>query len=296
MNERQFECVLTLAEEKSFSEAAKRLGISQPSLSQHIQKIEDECGNVLFERSIPLKLTYAGEFYVRYARNIINAKKQMQSILSDVSDEQAGKIVIGAGPLNSITYLPHIISRYRKEWPKVEIVMCELPERELYIKAGMDALDLVITTQVVDEKKFEYIPIFKEEMMLAIREDHPFCREHGTDAEGRYVISSADCTDLAFIEMDESFPIQKCLTSMFVSLGKTPGYVIKCASIMTAYSLAMEGVGVMLLPSGAIKYGSEDGMRYYHLDPVPGVRTLGAYYPKGKYITKALKAFIDMLM
>lgn len=295
MNERQFECVLTLAEEKSFSEAAKRLGISQPSLSQYIRKIEEECGNVLFERSLPLKLTYAGDMYVRHARNIISARKQMQNILADVSNEQAGKIVIGAGPLNSITYLPPIIAEYRKKWPKVEIVMCEFPEKELYRKAEEDAFDLVITTQGVDEKKFEYIPLFQEEMMLAVREDHPFCLEHGADGKGDYIVSAADCAELAFIEMDESFPIQKCLTGMFASMGKRPRYVIRCASIMTAYSLAAEGIGVMLLPSGAIKHGSGDRMRYYHLDPVPGVRMFGAYYPKGKYISKALQEFIGML-
>ena len=77
MNDRQLKCVLTLAEEKSFSEAAKKLGISQPSLSQYIQKIEDECGIQLFERSLPLQLTYAGIIYIEHAKNIINFKKQM---------------------------------------------------------------------------------------------------------------------------------------------------------------------------------------------------------------------------
>ncbi len=296
MNDRQLKCVLTLAEEKSFSEAAKKLGISQPSLSQYIQKIEDECGIQLFERSLPLQLTYAGIIYIEHAKNIINFKKQMEDILADVSTEDAGKIVIGAGPINSMTFLPGIVAEYRRKHPKNEIVMMEYTEKELAIKAENDIFDLVLSTQKVNDKKFDYIHLFDEEMLLAIREDNEFCRLHNDKIDGKYLVNLKDILDLQFIQMDEAFPIQKNLTAQFVKYGVEPKYTIKCGSIMTAYALAREGVGAMLLPSGTTRNSTYKEMRYYHLNPTPGVRPFGAYYLQGKYISRALQDFIDLLI
>lgn len=64
MNSRQLQYVITVAETKSFSEAAAKLMISQPSLSQLISKLEAEIGVQLFERTVPLSLTYDNMFFI----------------------------------------------------------------------------------------------------------------------------------------------------------------------------------------------------------------------------------------
>lgn len=295
MNDRQLECVLTLAEEKSFSEASKRLGISQPSLSQYIQKIEEECGNELFERSLPLKLTFAGEVFVSYAKRVTAARKQMEAILADVSNEEAGKLVIGAGPFNSIEFLPSIIEKYKKKFPKVEIELWEMPEVELEIKAFDGKFDFVISTQHINEKKFDYVPLFEEEIILAIREDHDFCKNHPANKDGIYEADLIDCLKLDFIKMDDSFPIQRNLNEQFVKYSIEPKYVLTCGSILTAYALAREGLGAVFIPSGALERDGYKEMRYYRLNPNPGVRPFGVYYLKGKYISRAMQGFIEQL-
>ncbi len=295
MNHRQLECVITLAEEKSFSEAAKKLGISQPSLSQFIQKIEEECGNELFERSLPLKLTYAGTVFVQHAKTIMQSQKQMRDILADVSKEEAGKIVVGAGPLNSMAFLPPFVRQYREKFPKVEIVLEEYPEKELGIRAEDGMFDLVITAQKVNEKKFEYLPLFEEKVVLAIRGDHPFAKAHPTDEKGEAILNAKDCLDLEFLEMNAEFPIQKCLKNIFDRFQREPKYVMKCGSIMTGYALVRNGVGAMLLPTGAISQNRDPNMCYYSLTPEPEIRIFGVYYLKGKYISRALQEFIDLL-
>ena len=295
MNARQLECVIVLAEERSFSEAAKRLGISQPSLSQYIQKIEEECGNELFERSIPLNLTYSGRVYVEHAKNIMRSQKEMQQILIDISTEDAGKIVIGTGPINSITFLPTVVYEFKKRFPKVEVVLEEYYEKELALKEMDGKIDLVISTRKVNEEKFEYIPLFEEKMLLTVRADSEFAGSHPASNDNNYTVCAKECLKLKFIEMDEFFPIQRCLKKMFEENGESPDYVVKCGSIMTAYSLAKTGIGAMLLPSGAIKNNRDENMRYYDLDPAPGVRPFGVYFSKGKYITRAMREFIEIL-
>lgn len=295
MNARQLECVLVLAEERSFSEAAKKLGISQPSLSQYIQKIEEDCGNELFERSIPLNLTYAGKLYVQHAKNINRAQKQMREILADISKEEAGKLVVGTGPINSITFLPTIIREYKKRFPKVEIVIEEYYEKELEHMEQSGKVDIVISTRRVDTSKFEYIHLFEEKMLLTICADSEFARTHPATADGEYLADAKDILNLKFIEMDDFFPIQRSLMKIFEGHGVRPEFSVKCGSIMTAYSLAKMGLGSLLLPSGTLKYVKDEHMRYYTLNPAPEGRPFGIYFSKGKYVTRAMREFIDVI-
>lgn len=295
MNARQLECVIVLAQERSFSEAAQRLGISQPSLSQYIQKIEAECGNELFERSIPLKLTYAGERYVQHAKNILKSKKQMEDILADVSAEEAGKIVIGTGPINSVTFLPQVVYKFKQRYPKVEIIMKEFYEKELLVKEQNGEVDLAISTRVVDKRKFEYIPLFDEQMVLTVRADSEFAKQHPCLDDQVKEVPVEDCLKLDYVQMDDFFPIQRRLSEMFDRYDTEPSYTVKCGSIMAAYALAKTGIGAVLIPSGAIRYSKDEAMRYYTIKPNPGVRPFGIYYTKGKYISRVMYAFIEQL-
>lgn len=278
-------------EEKSFSDAAKKLGISQPSLSQYISKIEEECGNPLFERSIPLKLTYAGEVYVEHARRIVNSRRQMNEILADVSAEDAGRIIIGAGPLNSMSFLPEIIEKYHEKWPRVFVEMLEFPEKSLALKAEEGAFDIALTTSRVDERKFVYVPVHEEDVMLAVRSDNEFCIRH----KGQ-TVKAKDLSELMFIEMDDSFPIQKSLMTIFSEMGEDVKYSMQCSSIMTGYSLAMHGLGAMLIPEGIVRQSEKSNMKFYKIDPSPDTRSFGIYYQKGKYLSRAVQNFIDTVM
>lgn len=85
MNTRQLQYVLTVAEERSFSAAAEKLMISQPSLSQFMQKLEGELGANLFERTVPLSLTQAGELYVQMARKmLVEEAESRERVLVDM--------------------------------------------------------------------------------------------------------------------------------------------------------------------------------------------------------------------
>lgn len=87
INPRTLNYVKTVAEEKSFSKAAKRLFISQPSLSQHIQRAEQDLGVKFFNRNtIPLTLTYAGECIVRAANSFEMLERQLSQELEDISE------------------------------------------------------------------------------------------------------------------------------------------------------------------------------------------------------------------
>lgn len=77
MNTNQLKYVVTVADEMSFSRAAQKLYISQPSLSQSIQLLEKELGVLIFSRK-PLKLTYAGEIFIDWAKKVLSSGTQIK--------------------------------------------------------------------------------------------------------------------------------------------------------------------------------------------------------------------------
>ena len=83
------------AEELNFTKAAKRLFISQQSLSNHISRLESEFGVVLFNRTQPVTLTDAGETLYRRSQNLLDEKKQLETAMQDLRDFRKGELTIG---------------------------------------------------------------------------------------------------------------------------------------------------------------------------------------------------------
>ena len=120
MNTRQLRYVIKVAEERSFSIAAKKLYIAQPSLSQFISKVEKEVGYELFDRmATPLKLTAAGEVYVKTAQEILNLKHAMENRLRDMGKAQYGKLAVGVSPYNGL--MPSALKQFFDTFPNCKV-------------------------------------------------------------------------------------------------------------------------------------------------------------------------------
>ena len=112
MELRQLRYMLAVAEEKSFSQAAKKLYIAQPHLSQYIQKLETQLGVKLFDRSrTPLTLTLAGEQFAQKARQILRLNNNLLQQMKDYTEEKNGRLVLGISPVRSAYH-------YRSFYPR----------------------------------------------------------------------------------------------------------------------------------------------------------------------------------
>ncbi|MGH1600142.1 LysR family transcriptional regulator [Campylobacter majalis] len=91
---------VSIAELKSFTKAAEKLGVSQPSLSKSVSLLEDELGAELFDRKNGLSLTYAGEIYISKAKNLLRLNSELNSEIRNLSSLKKGKISIGVTTLS----------------------------------------------------------------------------------------------------------------------------------------------------------------------------------------------------
>src|SRR3954449_9436836 len=112
---------LTVANEKSFSRAAEKLLRTQPAISLALQRLEQELGEKLIDRSgKDLILTDAGRTVLEYARRFQSLQLELDNSLAELRDNSAGRLIIGANESCTLYLLRHI-QRYRELYPKVEV-------------------------------------------------------------------------------------------------------------------------------------------------------------------------------
>ena len=168
MDLKEFEYVLAINEDKSFSKAAKRLFISQPSLSQYINRLENQLGVTLFDRNtIPLTLTYEGELYIEAMQNIVEIFNGMQKSFDDISELKKGRINIGLTPSKANNPLPAILPVFKEHYPDIELILTEATSLELENLLVKGAVDVCMMNLPIKSKGIEYEPIMTENIFLA---------------------------------------------------------------------------------------------------------------------------------
>ena len=119
MNVRQALYIRTIAEEKGVTAAAKKLHISQPSLSQMLRQIEEEAGTPLFERGTQVfHPTYAGERYLHAAEVILNTNEILENELREIRGEERGRLRLGISVQRSIQLLPKVLPEFTRRIPR----------------------------------------------------------------------------------------------------------------------------------------------------------------------------------
>src|SRR5215475_9124633 len=163
---------LTVATEKSFSRAAAKLLRTQPAVSLAVQRLEQELGEKLIDRSgKDLILTDAGKSVLEYARRFQSLQHELDNSIAELRDNSAGRLTIGANESTTLYLLRHI-ERYRELYPKVKV----LARRSLSSKIKIELLDGnlelgVISYDPVDER-IRSKTIFTDWLALVVSPRH----------------------------------------------------------------------------------------------------------------------------
>jgi LysR family hydrogen peroxide-inducible transcriptional activator len=122
----QLRYVVAVAQARNFSRAAGQCNVSQPSLSQQVQKLENELGERLFERTKrEARLTPQGEAFVARARKILAEVDAAQRDVSDAQGLVRGRLAIGILPTIAPYLLPPVVTAFTRKFPGAEIVLHE---------------------------------------------------------------------------------------------------------------------------------------------------------------------------
>lgn len=293
MNSRQLKYIITLSERQSFSEAADVLMISQPSLSQFVQKLEDELGVALFERTNPLKITAAGDLYVNMAKKMLSDEAEFYERLDDLTGTLSGVLRIGTGYLNSISTLPELIMRYQQKFPNVQIEIIEDTEPELKGIADDGKLDLVMATSNFATAKYERVILYEEAFLMAVPKIKDNNNYHGNNRE-IMKIEMKYLSDIPVIRLQENTFIRELLDSLYEISYKRPKGTIECTTATASYAMAKLGIGACMIPYSMYKSDYCEDLNYYSIKELADKRQISLYYNRGRYLTNAAREFIEL--
>lgn len=178
MNSLQIKYVLTVAGLKSISKAAKKLHVTQPSLSQYIQKIEKQLGFTIFDRSIsPLKLTEEGEILIDTANKIQSLEDNMINKISDIANLKTGNLKIGSSSFRASCLLSKSISEFKKSYPGIRISILEDDIHNLMNSLSNCEIDLIISVEDINDPSYHLEELSEEKLYIAIPKSHDINNE-----------------------------------------------------------------------------------------------------------------------
>ncbi len=167
MEIRQLEYVVAIAEERSFSRAAERLHVAQPSLSQQIKKLEAELRVSLFDR-LPrgVVVTEAGARLVARARTVLAELVDARREVGETKTDVAGTLRVGAIPTIAPFVLPGCVGRFAGRWPDVAVHVVEDVTDRLVDGVLNGDLDLAITSSIADDRAVHVECIARERLWV----------------------------------------------------------------------------------------------------------------------------------
>lgn len=167
MNTRHAQQVLTILECGSISAAAKKLYITQPTLSATLKQIETQFGEPIFDRSTsPLTLTAAGELFVHAARRMLLIETQLDEAISALHGEQKGTLRLGMQSGRSCELLPQILPDYSSAYPNIRISVMEADPKVLEQKLLDREIDMALFLPDSEHPELTYRLIASEQFVL----------------------------------------------------------------------------------------------------------------------------------
>jgi LysR family hydrogen peroxide-inducible transcriptional activator len=174
----QLEYVLAVHKTGHFAKAAELCRVTQPTLSMQIQKLEEDLGAVIFDRSKkPILITEIGKRIVDQIQVILfEAKKVEDMIRTADSDVLHGSLIVGVIPTIAPYILPRLLPTLEKSFPGMELELRELQTHRIIEALGTDEIDVgLLATPIKVSKIIEY-PLYYEPFHVYCRKDHELAR------------------------------------------------------------------------------------------------------------------------
>lgn len=287
---RQLEYFLVVAREGNVTRAAKKLYTAQPSLSRQIQKLEDELGAPLFDRSKRgMRLTAVGETFLQYVERGFDQFEAGRQAVKDLLGPEHGHIRMAFLPAVGADLLPEALAAFRERYPTVQFTLRQSTTLETlgWLRAG--EIELCIATALPygqSEPGLMRATLLVEELYAALPPDHRYARE-----------TTIDLKDLAsepFVLVGGGSGLRRVIEAACQQVGFMPRVAVEGDDLATVRGLVAAGLGVSLLPALALH---EWGRLRPAIVPLhtPPTWTVEAVWNADRYLPVATRTFRDFL-
>lgn len=203
----QLEYLLAVANCGSFSAAAEKCFVTQPSLSMQIKNLEEELGIVLLDRTRkPVVPTNAGEAVLRQARETVKAFEAIREIVANLKNDVSGTLRLGIIPTIAPYLLYRLIPDFTKKYPKVDLIIREMKSRDIIHALRHDMLDAAIMSGGTIPDDIQEEDLFNDRFFVYVSPDHPLrqrnnIRIEDIDPRRMLLLSEGNCLRDQILEL-----------------------------------------------------------------------------------------------
>lgn len=292
--------IVAIAEEHNLTKAAQRLYVSQPTLTVHLNRLEEQLGVKLFDRSTsPITITDAGRFYIEKMKLIADQERAVRSSLIGIAAPEK-TFNVGIGMVRGQHWLPLILPAFCQMHPDIRIHLLQMPEFRMADALQQGKMDILIGIVPNMRSDIEVVDILKERMILAASPKFGLLSEQKErkNRETPCVVSPEKLNGLPFILPNPELGLYKSYETLMRINRFQPGQTITVNDNNTGLKLARRGLGVQLLPGCLMVLNpdiTEDALDFFMLPHMPDDRKCSAAYRKDSTKLELIQDFIQVI-
>src|SRR5271167_3279752 len=280
----QLRYVCAIADTGSFSRAAERCQIAQPSLSQQVLKLEEDLGAKLFDRlGRSVRLTEAGRAFISHARAILEQIDVARASVSDKNADLRGSVAVGVIPTVAPYLIPRYTAAFAKKYPDAKLRIVE--ERTSILVEGLRdlSIDVAILALPSRHKELELFPIRTEPLFAALSRKHPLASAKS--------LALKDLRGESFVMLRDGHCFRDLSIDTCTRARITPHIAFESGQFSSLLGMVAAGVGVSLVPEMAIDRNI--ACRYVRLSDMQATRTIVTAVLHGRSFNRVQQAFVS---
>ncbi len=276
----------------SFSEVAKKLGISQPAVTFQVQKLEQELGARLIDRSQrTITLTAAGKRLLHFAEVVGRERENLRHDLEQLRDKVSGELLIGASTIPGEYLLPTLLAKFKQRYPAVKIQVVVSDSLTVISQISENSYEVGFCGSKPEGKDLASFKIATDEIVLIVFPGHPFA--------GKREVAPEELTGEPFIFREATSGTQQSLENLLGEAGLdihhwTPHLVL--GSTQAVVGAVAAGAGIAFVSNLAIKqYAAQGLVQQVNVKGLRLKRDFYCVYRQERIVTRLLEVFVDFV-
>lgn len=286
MEFRHLRYFLAVADTRSFTRAAERLHMTQPTLSQQVKQLEQLIGTVLFERgSREIGLTAAGKLFKPYCERVLKEIESSELALSELEGLMRGTLRLAVFHSFSHSMLPPIMSEFALRYPGVHVTARLVARNEMERDLINAELDMAVAYVSSDNAQIVAERLFDEELVLVVGSRHPLA--------ARRSMPMRELATLPLVLLTPEFGARQFVDRFFIDTGLKPHVVLEMNAIEPILATIRNSGLASVLSAGAI--ADTGGLWSVRLTEPAPKRTVGILWRRNGHRSAAAQRMAEMI-
>ncbi|MDQ0090455.1 DNA-binding transcriptional LysR family regulator [Paenibacillus anaericanus] len=280
----QLQYFLAVARLEHVTEAARSLHVTQSSLSKTIQRLEEDLGVPLFDRTgRKLRLNEFGSRFLRRAERALFELEQGKQEISDLSNPEHGTLELA---VTTASTLPNILREFRKKRPNIQFHVQMLTMKEMDTLLHRGEVDYCLSSPPLQGDDIECEIVFVDPILVAVPKGHRLA--------DRRSVSLAELSDEWFVGVKRGYGTRDLVDSICKSTGFAPKYVYEGDEPARLSALVEAEIGIAFIPSTA--RNTREDIKYLQVENHELVREIALLWNRNRYISQAALEFRNVVI